>query len=95
MHCGAKLQSFANPSPFACICKWLHAISCPFNKVSWEIPNSQAGIPRRNFPGGNFLGISRATGIPGREIFQASREGGFGNFLLNITAAELDATLGA
>ena len=66
MHCGTKLQSFANPSPFAFVSKWFHAISCPFNKVSWEIPNSRAGIP-------------------GREIFQASQEGGFGNFPLNIT----------
>ena len=51
MHCGTKLQSFANPSPFACVRKWFHAISCPFNKVSWEIPSSRAGIPGRNFPG--------------------------------------------
>ena len=66
MHCGTKLQSFANPSPFACVRKWFHAISCPFNKVSWEIPSSRAGIPGRNFPGGKFPGNSRE--IPSREI---------------------------
>ena len=88
MHCGTKLQSFANPSPFACVCKWFHAISCPFNKVSWEIPNSRAGIPRRNFPGGsfpqgtfpggNFPGISRV--IPGN-FPRFGNFPWFGNFL--------------
>ena len=59
MHCGTKLQSYANPSPFACVRKWFHAISCPFNKVSWEIPISWAGIPRKNLLGGNFPRISQ------------------------------------
>ena len=51
----------------------------------------ETGIPKipedGKFPKlGKFPGIP-VREIPGREIFQASREGGFGNFPLNITVS--------
>ena len=66
----------------------------PPSREAWEIslPGiSHMGIPG-NFPShGKFLRYGKFPGIlareiPGREISQASQEGGNGNFPLNITA---------
>ena len=55
---------------------------------SREIPSREIPVARE-FPGAREFPVAReipvVREIPGRDIFQASREGGFGNFPLNIT----------